>query len=85
MGRVFTTIFEYKGELHTAVVSVYEEPAAQTRFCVRLLNDDFYQLIPNGTLTYTSLHDSPPASIHNRAAAELFLSVQTAIASHLSD
>jgi hypothetical protein len=84
MGRVFTTMFEFKGEKHTAMVAVNEAPADQPRFYVRLLDKDFYQLIPEGVLTFTSTHDSLPDSIHSRAAAELFLSIRNAVSSYLS-
>ena len=83
MGRIFTTLFEFKNEKHVAMVSVSEEEAGRPELNVRLLNQELYQLIPEGTIHFTSLHDSLPASVQSQLAAELFLSIKTAVWNYL--
>ena len=84
MGRVFTTMFEFKGEQHVAVVTVCEEQPGQTDYKVRLMNKEFYHFIPEGIINFTSNDSSLPHSIQTQVAAELFLSVKTAIRDYLS-
>jgi hypothetical protein len=83
MGRIFTTLFEFRNEKHVAMVSVSEEQAGHTEFSVRLLNQELYQLIPEGTIHFSSLQDSLPDSVQNRLAAELFLSIKAAVWQYL--
>jgi hypothetical protein len=83
MGRVFTTMFDFKGEQHVAMVTVCEESNGQQDFQVQLFNQELFNLIPEGKLTYTSNDNLLPASLKTEAAVELFLSVKSVIHQHL--
>jgi len=84
MGRVFTVMFEFCGERHAAVVSVYNAIAERLVFNVRLLGDELHSLVPEGKIIFSSTDSSAPASIEGTAATELFFAIRKEILRHLS-
>ena len=51
MGRVITTLFEFKEQWHSAVVSITEHPEGHT-FNVALHEDTLVHLIPTGRFSF---------------------------------
>jgi hypothetical protein len=49
MARVFTTTFEYNGEIHTAIVT-----QANHSVCIRVANESLQPLLPSEGLHFSS-------------------------------
>lgn len=83
MGRVFTTIVEFNGGQHVAMVTVSDKQGEQKNIQVQLFNKELFSLIPEGKFVYSNNDNALSPTNDNPAAIKLILLIKKAINEHL--
>lgn len=82
MARVFTTRFTFNHQTYDAIVTVLTREG-QLNFTVRLMDDDLFELLPDGHLNYTGEDGFKTVQAGNHLVQSLIESIAFSVETHL--
>ena len=66
------------------MVTVVQEQTGNIIYNIKLFNENFYAIVPDGKMSFSAADEALPAEVQNSMAEELFLSIKTALNKFLS-
>ena len=82
MARVFTTCFTFNHQSYDAIVTVLSREG-QLNFTVRLMDDELFELLPDGHLNYTSKEGFKDVQSSNHLVQSLIECIAVSVETHL--
>lgn len=83
MARVFTTRFTFNHQSYDAIVTVISNHG-QLNFTVRLMDDELFELLPDGHLNYSGKEGFREIQADNQLVQSLIQSIAVSVEQHLS-
>lgn len=83
MARVFTTRFTFNHQSYDAIVTVISNQG-QLNFTVRLMDDELFELLPDGHLNYSGKEGFREIQADNQLVQSLIQSIAVSVEQHLS-
>ena len=82
MARLFTTRFTFNHQNYDAIVTVLTREG-QLNFTVRLMDDELFELLPDGHLNYTGEDGFKTVHAGNHLVQSLIESIAFSVETHL--